>query len=59
MRVYDGVAFAMDEHLARMERSGANLRLPIDLEALRADAHRLLAEARPTPPTPRITSCCG
>jgi branched-chain amino acid aminotransferase len=45
VRVYDGNAFAMDEHLARMERSGANLRLPIDLEALRADAHRLLAEA--------------
>src|SRR5579875_2577991 len=45
VRVYDGVPFAMDEHLARMERSGVNLRLPIDLEAIRADAHRLLAEA--------------
>ncbi len=45
VRVYDGVPFAFDEHLARMERTGANLRLPIDLEALRADAHRLLAEA--------------
>jgi len=43
VRVYDGVAFAMDEHLARMERTGAGLRLPIDLEAVRADAHRLLA----------------
>jgi len=45
VRVYDGIPFAMDEHLARMERSGANLRLPIDLEAVRADAHRLLAQA--------------
>lgn len=45
VRVYDGIPFAMDEHLARMERTGANLRLPIDLEAIRADAHRLLAEA--------------
>jgi branched-chain amino acid aminotransferase len=46
VRVYDGVPFAMDEHLARMERSGANLRLPVDLEAIRADAHRLLAAAQ-------------
>jgi branched-chain amino acid aminotransferase len=45
VRVYDGVPFALDEHLARMQRSGANLRLAIDLEAIRADAHRLLAEA--------------
>ncbi|HLI59191.1 MAG TPA: aminotransferase class IV [Solirubrobacteraceae bacterium] len=45
VRVHDGVPFAMDEHLARMERTGAGLRLPIDLEAVRADAHRLLAHA--------------
>jgi branched-chain amino acid aminotransferase len=45
VRVYDGVPFAMDEHLARMQRSGANLRLPVDLEAIRADAYRLLARA--------------
>lgn len=44
-RVYEGLPFAFDEHLARMQRSGANLRLPIDTEALRADAHRLLATA--------------
>ena len=45
VRVYDGVPFAFDEHLARMERSATNLRLPVDLEAVRADAYRLLAEA--------------
>jgi branched-chain amino acid aminotransferase len=28
VRVYDGVAFALAEHLDRLERSGANLRLP-------------------------------
>lgn len=45
VRVYDGIPFAMEEHLARMGRTGDNLRLPVDLEAIRADAHRLLAEA--------------
>jgi branched-chain amino acid aminotransferase len=28
IRVYDGVAFALADHLDRLERSGANLRLP-------------------------------
>jgi branched-chain amino acid aminotransferase len=45
VRIYEGKPFAFDEHLARMERSAANLRLPVDLEAVRADAYRLLAEA--------------
>ena len=48
-RVYEGLPFAFDEHLARMQRSGANLRLEIDTEALRADAHRLLAQASADP----------
>jgi branched-chain amino acid aminotransferase len=50
VRVYDGVPFALDEHLTRLERSGANLRLPVDAEAVRADVHRLLAEAGAGPP---------
>jgi branched-chain amino acid aminotransferase len=45
IRVYDGRPFAFEEHLRRLERSAENLRLPIDLESVRAEAHRLLAEA--------------
>jgi branched-chain amino acid aminotransferase len=45
IRVYDGRPFALEDHFARLERSGENLRLPVDLEAVRSDAHRLLARA--------------
>src|SRR5437763_1017141 len=45
IRVYDGQPFALEEHLRRLERSALNLRLPLDLEAVRAEAHRLLAHA--------------
>jgi branched-chain amino acid aminotransferase len=45
VRVYDGKPFALEDHLARLERSAANLRLPLDIEAVRADGHRLLAHA--------------
>jgi branched-chain amino acid aminotransferase len=45
IRVYDGRPFALEEHLRRLERSASNLRLPLDVEAVRADAHRLLAHA--------------
>jgi branched-chain amino acid aminotransferase len=45
IRVYDGRPFAFEEHMRRLERSASNLRLPLDLEAVRADAHRLLAHA--------------
>ncbi len=45
IRVYDGRPFELEEHLRRLERSAANLRLPVDLEAVRADAWRLLAQA--------------
>jgi branched-chain amino acid aminotransferase len=45
IRVYAGRPFAFEEHLRRLERSAGNLRLPVDLESVRAEAHRLLAEA--------------
>src|SRR2546423_5280085 len=45
IRVYDGRPFAFEDHMRRLERSASNLRLPLDLEAVRAEAHRLLAEA--------------
>jgi branched-chain amino acid aminotransferase len=45
IRVYGGVPFALEDHLARLTRSATNIRLPIDLEAVRSDAHRLLAQA--------------
>ena len=45
IRLYDGRPFALDEHLRRLERSASNLRLPLDVEAIRADARRLLAHA--------------
>jgi branched-chain amino acid aminotransferase len=45
IRVYDGKPYAFDQHLQRLERSALNLRLPLDLEAVRADANRLLAHA--------------
>ena len=49
IRVYDGRPFALEEHLQRLERSSSNLRLPLDLEAVRTDANRLLAHAGPGP----------
>ncbi|MEA2145931.1 MAG: branched-chain amino acid aminotransferase, partial [Solirubrobacteraceae bacterium] len=45
IRVYDGRPFALEEHLARLQRSAQNLRLALDVEAVRSDAHRLLAQA--------------
>lgn len=45
IRIYDGRPYAFDQHMDRLERSSANLRLPVDLEAVRAEAYRLLAEA--------------
>jgi branched-chain amino acid aminotransferase len=45
IRVYDGRPFAFEEHMLRLERSASNLRLPLDLEAVRAETHRLLAQA--------------
>ena len=44
IRVYDGTAFLMDEHLDRIERSAANLRLdgPVPREDIEREAAELL-----------------
>jgi branched-chain amino acid aminotransferase len=47
VRLYRGRPFALDDHLARMERSARNLRLPVDLGEVRADAEMLLAASEP------------
>jgi branched-chain amino acid aminotransferase len=45
IRVYDGRPFKLEEHLDRLERSGQNLRLPVDREQVSTELWKLLAEA--------------
>jgi branched-chain amino acid aminotransferase len=45
VRLYEGRPYAFDDHLARLERSARNLRLPLDADAVRADALTLLGAA--------------
>jgi branched-chain amino acid aminotransferase len=61
MRLYDGRPFALEEHLERLARSAENLRLPIDLAAVRADVGRLLdaAAGEPDPGALRIVLTRG
>ena len=47
IRLYDGRPFALDDHIARLERSSASLRLEFDRMALRAEITALLDEAGP------------
>ncbi|MEA2394843.1 MAG: branched-chain amino acid aminotransferase [Solirubrobacteraceae bacterium] len=42
IRLYGGRPFALEDHLRRLEGSASNLRLPIDVAALRADVESLL-----------------
>jgi branched-chain amino acid aminotransferase len=42
IRLYGGRPFALDDHLARLANSAANLRLPLDLETVRADVETLV-----------------
>lgn len=44
IRLYGGRPFAFADHLVRMQRSARNLRLPIDIDAVRSDAELLLAD---------------
>ncbi len=47
IRLYDGRPLALDDHVARLERSSASLRLEFDRMALLAEIEALLAEAGP------------
>lgn len=47
IRLYAGVPYALDEHLERIARSAANLRLELSPMDVRADVEALLAEAGP------------
>jgi len=38
VHLYDGRPFGLEEHLQRMARSAAALRLPFDIDAVRDDA---------------------
>jgi branched-chain amino acid aminotransferase len=42
IRLYGGRPFALDDHLARLGNSAANLRLSVDLDAARADVEALV-----------------
>jgi branched-chain amino acid aminotransferase len=61
LRLYAGRPFALEEHLARLARSAENLRLPLDLAAVRADVARLLdaAGGEPDPGMLRIVLTRG
>jgi branched-chain amino acid aminotransferase len=45
IRLYDGQPFALEDHLDRLERSGAAVELEVDRGALEAEIAALLAEA--------------
>ncbi len=45
LRLYDRRPFALEDHLERLQRSADNLRLPLDLDAIRTDVATLLEAA--------------
>jgi branched-chain amino acid aminotransferase len=47
VRLYDGRPFGLEQHLERMARSAAAIRLALDLDELRADVRAILDEAEP------------
>jgi branched-chain amino acid aminotransferase len=59
VRLYDGVPYALEEHLERLQRSAAGLRLPLDAEAFRADIAALLAAREPADELVRMLATRG
>ena len=45
--LYDGRPYGLEEHLERMARSAAALRLPFDIDAVRDDVEKLLEMSEP------------
>jgi branched-chain amino acid aminotransferase len=58
-RLYGGRPFALEDHLARLQRSCAGLRLPVDIELLRAETAALLERAGPVDGVLRIVLTRG
>jgi branched-chain amino acid aminotransferase len=54
IRLYGGLPYALEAHWTRMQASAANLRLPLDVAALRADVDAVLAEAGPVDAALRV-----
>jgi len=59
VRIYAGVPFALAEHLARMARSAAAIRLPFDPESVEADIRDLLAASNQTDVVVRVVVTRG
>src|ERR1700754_502353 len=58
-RLYGGRPFALEEHLARLQRSCAGLRLPVDIDALRTELAALLEQAGPVGGVVRVVLTRG
>ena len=59
LRLYAGRPFALAEHLARLERTCAGLRLPVDTGVLRAEIDALLDAAGPVDALLRVVLTRG
>ena len=59
MRLYGGRPFALPDHLARLDRTCAGLRLPYDDDALRAEIGALLDAAGPADALMRVVLTRG
>jgi branched-chain amino acid aminotransferase len=59
LRLYGGRAFALTEHLERLERSCDGLRLPVDVGVVRAEVEALLETAGPVDALMRVVLTRG
>ena len=59
IRLYDGVPFALDEHLERMGRTAAGIRLPLDTAAYECEVAALLAADPPGDAQVRLVATRG